>query len=94
MTHHQPLFYNDEHAIRLLQEAPRFANVYVINAHCRNPETRHIFGSAHSTRELANKTKTTRFNGNAQYRIVVRLKNEVPMSKAQCRVLDFREALK
>lgn len=78
--HHIPLFYNDEHAECMLSRGPNYINIWV-----HPPEsgvnytgkTAHIVGTAHASRELADKLKMTHKHGIAAYRIVVRRKRRV-----------------
>jgi hypothetical protein len=68
------IFYNDEHAARLLKSGPRFVNVYVFT-----PTGAYIHSGAHGTRDIADSgLKATRSRvHNLAYRIVVRLKPSV-----------------
>lgn len=84
MTHHQPLFYNDEHCQRLLKEAPRIFNIF-IHEHEYSNEVAHIASGAFSRRERAEITQKSRFNGKARYRIVVRLKTREERQAMQIR---------
>lgn len=66
--HHIPLFYNDEHAERLLKLHDRFFNV-----HYYEPTGAHLIGSAFGTRKDADRFIVHR-SARAAYRIVVRMK--------------------
>lgn len=72
--HHNKMFYNDEHAARLLRNGPRYVNVFVLEGYPSDDGSgiRHIFGQA-SYRRLEAETfwKTNK----PKYRIVARMKN-------------------
>lgn len=72
--HHNNMFYNDEHAARLLKNGPRYVNVFLLDGFPSNSPDgiRHIFGQACYRRlegETFWKTKPV-------YRIIARLKND------------------
>lgn len=65
-----PIFYNDEHAARLLKTGPRYVNVYLFP-----PTDRLMLSPAHGSRELADfMLSAPRRQKEPVYRIVVRLK--------------------
>lgn len=67
------IFYNDEHAARLLKHGPRYVNVYLYS-----PLNINVCGSAHGTRAIADRNVGSRSERDVPaYRVVVRLKPSV-----------------